>query len=391
MTDDGTSDGARHVNRRNVLKTGGALTAGGMLVGCLGGGGGDGGDGGAGGDGSGGDGSGGDGSGGDGSSGGDGGSMSKVEEWKQKAKEEEDGQFKYFHAAAGSTMQDLKAGVEEEFPWLNLEPVKGSENIHTRFMSEYRAGNPSFDAVINDTALNLAFQDITTDLTELPNYAALPEEAKGGTNWGPLYYLTYTVLFNTDTWSKDELPTDWGGFLDDKFKGEMIMSATPKTGWMDYIWNNVDENYFQKLVEDYDLRLASGHGNATKATAAGERSINLGSFFKHLFIENRGAGAPVDALSMEPTMFIPTPVVISDEAPHPNTAKWFVNYLYSEEGIKTMSQYMSKACVGTINNIQCNPEGLNELANAAEPNLVKMFEPDVREEKLQKFKEQTGQ
>lgn len=375
MTEENSGE-PNFVKRRKILKTSGALAASGVLAGCSGGS--DGGDNVDGGDGG-------------GSSGDGGGDLSKVEQWKKKAKEEDHSQFKFFHAAAGSTMQDLKAGVEEKYPWLNLKPVKGSENIHTRFMSEYRAGNPTFDAVINDTALNIAFQDASTDLTQLPNYAALPDDAKGGTTWGPLYYLTYTVLFNTDKWSKDELPTDWGGYLDDKFKGKMIMTSTPKTGWMDYCWNNVDENYFKKLVEDYDLRLAQGHGKAVKAMGAGERSVMLGGFLKYLFIEDRAANAPVDYVAMDPTMFIPTPLIISDKAPHPNTAKWFINYLYSKEGIETMSNYMSKACVGTINNIKCNPDGLNEKANDVNPNLVKMFKPDVRERKLQRFKKATGQ
>jgi ABC-type Fe3+ transport system substrate-binding protein len=257
-------------------------------------------------------------------------------------------------------------------------------------MSEYRAGNPSFDGVINDTALNIAFQDASIDLSQLPNYAALPDDAKGGETWGPLYYLTYTVMYNSDEWSRDELPTDWGGYLDDQFEGELIMSSTPKTGWMDYCWNNVDENYFQKLM-DLDLRLAQGHGQGIKAVAAGERSIMLGAFFKYLFIEDRAAGTPVEAKIMDPTMFIPTPLIISDKAPHPNTAKWFINYLYSDEGIQKMGEVMSNACVGTVNNIVCNPDGLDELANQANPNLVRMFEPAKREEIMGQFQDATGQ
>lgn len=324
----------------------------------------------------------------DGSDGSDGGSDGdKVEEWKQKAKEEENGEFKFMHAMAGESATGFIEAVEEEFPWMNINGVKGSENIGTRFISEYQSGSPTIDAVWYEDVLTLHNEDMVIDLTQLPNYAALPENAKGGDYWAPFKFLTYTTLYNTE--QMDNPPESWGDLTKSEYKGELLMSQSPKFSVLKWIKENVDEEWIDKMAEQ-DVQLASGHGQAIKQVAAGARGAMPGAFMKYLFIEDRTGETPVEAVPFDKVLLLPTPLGISDEAPHPNTAKFFTNWLFSDDGMETLAGNLKQSCMGTADNLLCNPDGLQEVARQPEPVLLEQLGPDEREEIAQEWKNKMG-
>lgn len=352
------------MKRREILRysmTSGSVAIGAALTGCIGSG---------------------------GSGGGSGMTGGSPEEWKQKAKEEEDGQLKIMHAMSGASATSFFNAVQEEFPWMNINGVKGSENIGTRFMSEYRAGNPTVDAVWYEDVLVLKKQGMLYNLTNLPNYADLPPEAKGGEYWAPFKFLTYTTLYNTEV--MDDPPTGWEDLTKPKYQGKLIMSQSPKMPTIEWIHNNVDENWLSKMAEQ-DVRIASGHGAAIKQLAAGGRGAMPGAFLKYLFIGNRASGTPVAAPpSWGNLLLLPTPLGISNEAPHPNTAKFFHNWLFSDAGQQTLKSSITKSCMGTANNLLCNPSELQKIARQSGLRLVDQLGPNKKQEIAQTWQNAMG-
>lgn len=86
-----------------------------------------------------------------------------------------------------------------------------------------------------------------------------------------------------------------------------------------------------KKLSEQDIQFRTGRTLIGTLVAAGEISIGL-ALYNHIVESMKGQGAPVDWVALEPVVDKTHPLGISARAPHPNTAKLFVDYILSREG-----------------------------------------------------------
>ena len=336
-------DTTRREYLRYYAMTGSAALAA-SLAGCSGGGGGD--TGGGGGN------SGGGGSGGK-ETGGGGSTSSKMDQWREKAKDE--GPLTVATTIDPSTVNSFGKAVNEKFPFIKLRPLDlPPEELESRFISEYQSGNPSIDLVMS-RAWTFINQGMGLDLTQLPNYADLPEEAKGGDTWASYKFLVISGFYNTDMMSKSEAPSEWGDIMKSKYKDKMIASTSARPIWVRWMEKNVDKDFVSKFAP-LPAEITNSSGTAMKKVAAGVYPVDPYGFTKYLFIDNRAGSAPVDNLF--PTLLGPATIMGNKKAPNMNTLKFFLNWYFTEEAAKIQAQQMPNECMGTADNLICNPSDL---------------------------------
>lgn len=302
----------------------------------------------------------------DGESGQDGGgdntttqTMSQMEEWAEKGKNEEDGKVAIAHYLSGETADELFAGFKEDIPWINPQGVKFSGGeLLSRFESEYEAGQPTIDMVWTPGVMALIEADYMVNLKEtLPAFGNIPGDAKGD-HWVPNKTSAYGLLYNSDMISENELPSSWDELTNPEYKGRMIMGQS--FSWMHpgVHWIEQQNSGWIDEMANQDIRFASGLGAAVKQMAAGARALNPVTNLKYPWIEDRAAGTPAKvSVETEPVFLYVNPSGVNKRAPQKNSALYLANYLCTDQGQKRIKEAVKTDCAGmNTDSLQCDPK-----------------------------------
>ncbi len=143
----------------------------------------------------------------------------------------------------------------------------------------------------------------------------------------------FVVAYNTGKVKREELPATYEGFGDPKWKGRLGIEATDQE-WlagMVKLWGSERGlGFFRKLVAlRPDVR--KGHVLLAQLIAAGEIQVGLTAYASNAESSKR-TGAPIDWVAMEPVVVRPQGLAVSRNAPNPNAALLFADYLLSPEG-----------------------------------------------------------
>jgi len=179
---------------------------------------------------------------------------------------------------------------------------------------------------------------------KVSTWDSIPAEVKDADGyWYGDYYGVMAFLVNTDVQSK--VPQDWNDLLDPAYKGQVALSGDPRTsnqaiqavyasglangGTLDNPQPGLD--FFAKLNKAGNLvPLISNNGLVAK----GETPVRITWDYNGLAAIDSFAGNPKATLVVPKTGRFAGVYVqaISAYAPHPNAAKLWMEYLYSDEG-----------------------------------------------------------
>jgi len=179
---------------------------------------------------------------------------------------------------------------------------------------------------------------------KVSTWDSIPADAKDADGyWYGDYYGVLAFLVNTDV--QPDVPADWADLLDPKYAGQIALSGDPRTsnqaiqsvfaatlangGSLDDAQAGLD--YFAELNASGNLiPLIANNGLVAK----GEIPIRITWDYNGL--------AAIDSFAGNPTAQVVVPATgrfagvyvqaISAYAPHPNAAKLWMEFLYSDEG-----------------------------------------------------------
>jgi len=246
---------------------------------------------------------------------------------------------------------------------MDLNTARGPQNA-SRIAAEYAAGVKNFDVFIGGSG---TFESLVEGgmVEPLDTLMLLPEvkDAKqwwGGHIWEDnlsgnrhLYSFiaesgTGGLWFNTEVAKPNELRS-FDDLLKPKWKGKIgfLDPRTPGSGqsvWS-YLWDKKGEPYLKRLLQQ-GLFISRDQRQLGDALAKGKIAIALGISFYTLegFIV---ANLPVKELPT-PKEGLPSSngsgvIGVVKNAPHPNAARLFVNWLLSKEGQELYVKYMHQS------------------------------------------------
>jgi putative spermidine/putrescine transport system substrate-binding protein len=179
---------------------------------------------------------------------------------------------------------------------------------------------------------------------KVATWDSIPDDAKDADGyWYGDYYGVLSFLVNTDV--QPDVPKDWADLLDPKYNGQVALSGDPRTsnqaiqsvfaaalangGSLDDAQPGLD--FFAKLNQAGNLvPTISNNGLVAK----GETPVRITWDYNALsaidsFAGNPAAQVVVPASGRFAGVYVQA---ISAYAPHPNAAKLWMEYLYSDEG-----------------------------------------------------------
>jgi iron(III) transport system substrate-binding protein len=224
-----------------------------------------------------------------------------------------------------------------------------SEKVVQRAVTETRARRFAFDVVeTNGPEMEIMAREKLFSNFYSPHLADLPQSAiPAHRQWIPDRVNFFVVAFNTAKVKREEIPKNYTGFADPKWKGRIGIEATDAE-WMATlvkIWGEpAGMAYFRKLAEmKPDVR--KGHILLAELIAAGEIPVGLTVYNSNAESLKR-RGAPIDWLPVEPVVGRPQGIAVGRNAPHPHAALLFADFVLSPEGQELLNS-MGRVPVST--------------------------------------------
>ncbi|MFN0074234.1 MAG: extracellular solute-binding protein [Chloroflexota bacterium] len=138
--------------------------------------------------------------------------------------------------------------------------------------------------------------------------------------------------------------TTFRDIVNPKFKGKIII-ADPRTEGRGYwpmttlranLGGAVADDLIRKVLSDQEPLIGADARQMTEAMARGRYAIGIGAVDEQIIVDFQAQGVGKELRSIdnndEWTYVSGTNIWLVDKAPHPNTAKLFVNWLLSKDG-----------------------------------------------------------
>jgi iron(III) transport system substrate-binding protein len=265
----------------------------------------------------------------------------------EEAAQEEGGNLVIYHALdAPDFPNTIIPEFLKTYPWAHINALAlETPEVSTRAIAEYKAGNVQADVLITtggpigSAVLAGAVQNVTVIMESLMDYPA-----GSSTDYMHVsYILPQIIVYNTAIVTDPSvLPKTYQDLADPRWKNNIVFDKpslmsiagglfeTLKPIMGDANWTSL----MNALAAQNPRYTSAGHESYT-VVASGEAAIGIG--LVHDVVAGKAAGAPVNAIFLEPTTELWIPSAMTKNAPHPNMALLFLNWWASWEGQKAVA------------------------------------------------------
>lgn len=153
--------------------------------------------------------------------------------------------------------------------------------------------------------------------------------------WFPDRMNYFVVGYNTAKVKRSEIPATYEGFTDPKWKGRIALEASDSE-WMATLIKTSPGGKGADLVRKIAAlqpSLRKGHVLLASLVAAGDVPVGLAMYNSNVETLKR-KGAPIDYVPVQPVVARPQGIGVARNAPHPNAAALFAEFVLSPDGQK---------------------------------------------------------
>jgi iron(III) transport system substrate-binding protein len=215
-----------------------------------------------------------------------------------------------------------------------------SEGFLQRIVSEARARRFEVDIMAGSTsALEPLYRENLLQEVRSPNLAdIIPEAIAPHRQWAAIYLNTIVQAYNTNLVRKNDLPRSFRDLTKPAWKGKLGIEAED-FDWFAQVVTEMAEapgaseatalRLFSEIVEENGISVRKGHSLLTNLVAAGEVPLAL-TVYGFLAEQAKLKGAPLDWFVLPPAVARATAQGLARNAPHPNAAVLFFDFLLGE-------------------------------------------------------------
>jgi len=256
-----------------------------------------------------------------------------------KAKQE--GRIVFYTSWGPSDADYVIKAFERKYPTLKVEPVRASsERTLTRLLSEQRAGKFLGDVVaVSGIQSGILKERNALDRYQPKEAQHFPADWRDQDGYGVgLHQTLYVIGYNTRLVSTEAAPKNYEDLLLPRWKGQLgwdseeyylfgaLLKARGKDKGIDY-W---------RRLADQQVNFRKGYTLITELVSAGEFPVAV-SLYQHRVDEYSEKGAPLQWIAPNPLVGgDPNRISLLKNAPRPNAAKVFIEFMLSADGQKLL-------------------------------------------------------
>ena len=214
----------------------------------------------------------------------------------------------------------------------------GSEVLLQRAISEARAKRYEADLFtftgsgLESLRREKLLQEVKSPLFNDLIPAALPPHRE----WVGTYLQVFVQAYNTNLIKKNELPRSYIDLLDPKWKNKLAIESEDYEWFYSVVKEMGEEKglqFFRDLMAKNNVSVRTGHSLLTNLVGSGEVPLAL-TVYQYTPEQLKQKGVPIDWFVIEPAIVGVVGTGVARNAPHPNAAILFYDYLMGEEAQK---------------------------------------------------------
>jgi iron(III) transport system substrate-binding protein len=207
-----------------------------------------------------------------------------------------------------------------------------AENMLQRIIAEAKARRFEVDAVMNNL-LEPLHREKLLQRVDSPHFANLiPEAVPPHREWASMFLNVFVQAYNTNLVKPDEVPKSFRDLLKPSWKGRLGIESEDWDWFAEVVRDMGEEEglkLFRDMVATNGVSVRKGHTLLTNLVVAGEVPFAL-TVYGYQAEQFKKKGAPLDWLLMPPTVARATHVAVARNAPHPNAAVLFFDFIISD-------------------------------------------------------------
>jgi ABC-type Fe3+ transport system substrate-binding protein len=215
-----------------------------------------------------------------------------------------------------------------------------SEGFLQRIVGEARARRFEVDIMAGSTsALEPLYRENLLQEVKSPQLAdIIPEAIAPHRQWAAVYLNTIVQAYNTNLVRKIDLPRSFRDLAKPEWKGKLGIESED-FDWFAQVVTEMGEapgsseaaavRLFREIVNENGISVRKGHSLLTNLVAAGEVPLAL-TVYGFLAEQAKLKGAPLDWFVLPPAVARATAEGLARNAPHPNAAVLFFDFLLGE-------------------------------------------------------------
>ncbi|MFP4530128.1 MAG: extracellular solute-binding protein [Halodesulfurarchaeum sp.] len=266
-----------------------------------------------------------------------------------------EGELTVYSGRTRDQIDPLFAKLEETYPDFSIASDYDSNEAQLNSLTEEGDATPA-DVFYTQSSGALAALKGEGLARELPGDVvdAVPEGKRDPDGqWTGASGRVRAVQFNSDAWSRDELPTDIFAYAEDeRFAGEI--STRPNSGtFRSFVVAMIElegeertREWVRGMLEDQDVTLYSSGSQQAEAVANGEVTVGLGNQYYAARVIGNQPDTPLDVTFTQKdpgSLFNVSGIAVLQAADKPNLAAEFVRHVLAAEGqeffVETNGEY----------------------------------------------------
>jgi iron(III) transport system substrate-binding protein len=212
----------------------------------------------------------------------------------------------------------------------------GSSQLPARVITEQRGGKFNVDVVSGDfLQVNQLVQAGAFDsyrITGSDKFIKGTVDPKG--YWTNLYQNTTVIAWNPQRLAADHLkpPTSYADFAKPEWKGKFGFDIGAVNWYMGMLQQNKSGGAdLAKRIADNAPVKTTGHTQTITSLETGEFDATP-TAYGYMAFQEKHAGKAVDFTNPTPVFLTLTPIALAKNAPHPNAARIFIDWITSRDG-----------------------------------------------------------
>lgn len=238
-------------------------------------------------------------------------------------------------------VRPMAEAFERAHPGIEVRYIRQtSSDIALRIMTEAQAGRVQAD-VFDGTATIFPLLDADLVGRFVPESAEAypPELVDSEGRWIAMNRYFMTPAYNSSLVSAEDVPATLDDLLDPRWRGRIAWATDPNVvgppGFIGAVLATLGQEpgmaFLRRLADQDIVNVPAAQRTVLDQVIAGEYPVALMTFNHHSAISQE-QGAPVDWIRMDPAVGTFNMLGLLEEAPHPNAARLFIEYVASEEG-----------------------------------------------------------
>lgn len=276
----------------------------------------------------------------------------------------EGGEVAIYTSMSIDDLEFLLARFKESYPFTRPTYYRASgDDVIQKSMTEAQAGQHFAD--VFDTEAFEVTRLLQAGLLQpfvAPQSEAYPAQAKDPEGYWTVNRINTVVIgYNTELVDPLDVPATWEDLLEPKWKGKMGVEANDVElfAGMVSVWGEEKTTRLWEGIAAQEPGIVDGHTELAQLVSAGEFAISP-NLYAYRVERLKSDGAPIEWVRTDPIIAYSQLIAMAADAPHPATARLFINWALSEAGQNAIRE------MGRIPghpDIQSDPPGLVEGLN----------------------------